>query len=340
MDITTTYLGKKLRSPLVASASPLSESVDNIKQMEDIGISAIVLYSLFEEQIEQEEFELHYHLEHGTESFAEALSYFPEPDEFKTGTEGYLEHIHYAKEAVDIPIIASLNGNSIGSWTHFAKEIQQAGADALELNIYDIPTALDLSGSEVEASYIKIVESVKQAVDIPVAVKLSPYYSNMANMAKRYSEAGADALVLFNRFYQPDINLETLEVTPNVRLSTAQAMRLPLRWIALLYGRVEVDFAATSGVHSAEDVIKLLMVGANVTMMASALLRYGIDHNRVIEEGIKQWMEENEYESIDLMQGSMSQKNMRNATAYERAQYMRAISTIPDEALASYKFRT
>jgi dihydroorotate dehydrogenase (fumarate) len=340
MDLTTSYLGKKLHTPLVASASPLSESIDNIKKLEDAGIGAIVMYSLFEEQIEQEEFELHYHMEHGTESFAEALSYFPETEGFKSGTEGYLEHIHYAKSAVDIPIIASLNGNSLGGWTDFAELIQEAGADALELNIYDIPTDMDLPGSEVEDNYIKIVESVKEVIDIPVAVKLSPYYSNMANMAKRYAEAGADALVLFNRFYQPDINLETMEVVPNVRLSTAQALRLPLRWIAILHGKIDVDFAATSGVHDAEDVIKLLMVGANVTMMASALLRHGIDHVRVIETGVKKWMEENEYDSINLMQGSMSQKNMRNATAYERAQYMRAISTIPDEALASFKFRT
>lgn len=341
MDITTTYLGKTLRSPLVASASPVSENIDNIKQLEDVGIGAVVLYSLFEEQIEQEEFELHYHLEHGTESFAEALSYFPEPDEFKSGTEGYLEHIQNAKEAVDVPIIASLNGNSIGGWTDFAERIEQAGADALELNIYDIPTDMDRSGADIEESYTRIVKSVKSAVDIPVAVKISPYYSNMAYMAKRYKEAGADALVMFNRFYQPDINLETLEVIPNLRLSTEQALRLPLRWIAILYDRLDyLDFAATSGVHGAEDVVKLLMVGANVTMMASALLRHGIDHVRTVEEGLLRWMEEHEYESVSLMQGSMSQKNMRAATAYERSQYMRAISTIPEEALASFKYRT
>jgi dihydroorotate dehydrogenase (fumarate) len=339
MDLKTTYLGQELRTPLVASASPVSENVDNIKRLEDAGIGAVVLYSLFEEQIEQEEFELHYHMEHGTESFAEALSYFPEPSDFKTGTEGYLDHIRSAKEAVDIPIVASLNGNSLGGWTDFAKQIEEAGADALELNIYDIPTDINQSGADVEDAYLKIVKSVKNAINIPVAVKLSPYYSNMANMAKGYADAGADALVMFNRFYQPDINLETLEVTPNVRLSTAQAMRLPLRWIAILHGRVDVDFAATSGVHTPEDVIKLLMVGANVTMMASALLRNGIDYVREMEQGVLRWMEENEYDSVSLMQGSMSQKNMRNATAFERAQYMRAISTIPEEALASFKFR-
>jgi dihydroorotate dehydrogenase (fumarate) len=339
MDLKTTYLGQELRTPLVASASPVSENVDNIKRLEDAGIGAVVLYSLFEEQIEQEEFELHYHMEHGTESFAEALSYFPEPSDFKTGTAGYLDHIRSAKEAVDIPIVASLNGNSLGGWTDFAKQIEEAGADALELNIYDIPTDINQSGADVEDAYLKIVKSVKNAINIPVAVKLSPYYSNMANMAKGYADAGADALVMFNRFYQPDINLETLEVTPNVRLSTAQAMRLPLRWIAILHGRVDVDFAATSGVHTPEDVIKLLMVGANVTMMASALLRNGIDYVREMEQGVLRWMEENEYDSVSLMQGSMSQKNMRNATAFERAQYMRAISTIPEEALASFKFR-
>jgi len=333
MDLTTTYLGKTLKSPLVASASPLSKEIDGIKKMEDAGASAIVLFSLFEEQLIQEQRELHYHTTHHNEAYAEALSYFPEPDEFKVGPDGYLEHIRRAKVAVDVPVIASLNGNTIGGWTDFAKLIEAAGADGLELNIYDIPTDIHLTGTQVEANYINIVKAIKSTVNIPVAVKLSPYFSNMANMANQLAEAGADGLVLFNRFYQPDIDLETLEVKPNVLLSTPQALRLPLRWIAILYGRVDVDFAATSGVHTGEDVIKLLMAGANVTMMASALLRNGISHITDIEEQIRHWMEENEYESVDQMQGSMSQQHSPDPGGFERAQYIRTVSSIPAELL-------
>ena len=239
MDLTTNYLGLKLRSPLVVSASPLSEDIDNIKRMEDAGASAVVLYSLFEEQLRQDRLELHQHLEQGTESFAEALTYFPEPDEFHLGPEEYLKHIAAAKKATRIPIIASLNGSSVGGWTEYAKQIQQAGADALELNIYYIPTDMNLTGAEVEETYLDILKAVKAKVTIPVAVKLSPFFSNFANMAKRLDQAGANGLVLFNRFYQPDIDLETLEVKPNILLSTPMAMRLPLRWIALLYGKLQ-----------------------------------------------------------------------------------------------------
>lgn len=332
MDLTTRYLGMDLRSPLVVSASPLSEEIDNIKRMRDAGAAAVVLYSLFEEQIAQEQHALHHHLTHGTESYAEALSYFPEPDFFHVGPAGYLEHIRQAKEAVDIPIIASLNGSSLDGWTDFAFQIEQAGADALELNVYRIPTDTTLTGAEIEADVVRIVKAVKAVVNIPVAVKLSPYYSNMANMARQLDNAGANGLVLFNRFYQPDIDLEALEVKPNVLLSTPQALRLPLRWIAILYGRIKADLAATSGIHQAEDALKVLMTGASVTMMASALMKHGIEHLSAVETGILRWMEEHEYDSVKQMQGSMSQMKMGgNATAFERAQYMQAVSTLPPD---------
>jgi dihydroorotate dehydrogenase (fumarate) len=325
MDLTTTYLGMKLRTPLVPSASPLSEEIDSIRRMEDAGASAVVLSSLFEEQILLDRYELHHHLTHGAESFAEALTYVPEPDEIRLGAEDYLERIRKAKEAVAIPIIASLNGVSIGGWTDYANLIQEAGADALELNIYYIPTDPTLSGAEVEQTYLDILTMVKSLVTIPVAVKLSPFFSNLANMARRLDEAGADGLVLFNRFYQPDIDLDSLTVRPNVILSTPHALRLPLRWIAILYGRVRADLAATSGVHTAQDVVKMLMAGADVTMLCSVLLRHGVGHIRSIEQGLRQWMEDREYESVGQMRGSMSQIHCANPGEFERAQYVRAL---------------
>lgn len=331
MDLSTDYLGMELRTPLVASASPLSETISGIRRLEDAGAAAVVLYSLFEEQLRLEQLELHHHTTFGTESFAEALDYFPEPEEYKTGPDQYLEHIANAKQAVDIPIIASLNGSSLGGWTDFAKKIEQAGADALELNLYSIPTSINISGERIEENDLEIVSAIREQINIPIAVKLSPFYSNMANMAKRFSEAGANALVMFNRFYQPDIDLEVFEVTPNVLLSTPQAMRLPMRWIAILYGRVKVDFAATSGIHQPQDAVKMLLVGANITMMASALLRNGVDHIQTMEAGLGIWMQENEYESVRQMQGSLSQTNSPDPSAFERAQYMRAISSLPQE---------
>ncbi|MEZ4670595.1 MAG: dihydroorotate dehydrogenase-like protein [Anaerolineae bacterium] len=333
MNLSTTYLGLQLRSPLVASASPLSEKIDNIKRLEDAGAGAVVIYSLFEEQLRREQLALHFHTTYGTESHAEALSYFPEPQEFHTDSRGYLEHIRKAKASTNIPIIASLNGTTLGSWVKFANQIQEAGADALELNLYNIPTDLDVPGSQVEQTDIDIVTAVAQAIQIPVAVKLSPYFSNMANMAKRFSGAGAKGLVLFNRFYQPDIDMEALEVVPNVLLSTPQSLRLPLRWIAILFKRVEVDFAATSGIHNGEDAAKLLLVGANVTMMASALLKNGIGHLKVVEQGLREWMEKHEYESVTQMRGALSQIHSESPAAFERAQYLKAISHYPTEAL-------
>jgi dihydroorotate dehydrogenase (fumarate) len=266
-------------------------------------------------------------LTQGIDSFAEALSYFPEPEQFHLGPEGYLNHIHSAKQVVGIPIIASLNGTTAGGWTKFAKQIEQAGADALELNIYYIPTDTKLSGAEVEQTYVDIVKAVKGVVAIPVAVKLSPFFNNMANMAKRLDDAGADALVLFNRFYQPDIDLEELAVQPSVILSTPQALRLPMRWIAILFGRIDADLAATSGIHHGPDALKMLMAGADVTMLCSTLLAHGIEYIRTIETEMSHWMEEHWYESVHQLKGSLSQMRCPDPSTFERAQYMRALTT-------------
>lgn len=325
VDLTTKYLGQRLRSPLVVSASPLSRDVESICHMEEAGASAVVLYSLFEEQLRQEELDLDYHLANGTDSFPESLTYFPKPSEFYSGPEEYLDHIRKAKAATRIPIIASLNGSTLGGWTKFAAEIERAGADAIECNIYSIPTDADKTAQDIENTYLEILRAVKSTVTIPVAMKLAPFFSNLANVAHRLDEAGADALVLFNRFYQPDIDLEALEIRPNVLLSTPQALRLPLTWIGILYGRIKADLAATSGVHDAEDVIKLLMVGAHVTMLSSALMRHGINHLRHVERELRDWLEEHEYQSVAQMQGSLSQLKCPNPEAFERAQYMRAV---------------
>jgi len=329
MNLTTTYLGHKLRTPLVPSASPLSEKIDNIKRMEDAGAPALVFHSLFEEQVRQDRRELQYYLDQGTESYAEALTFFPEHAEFKVGPEAYLEHIARAKAAVSIPIIGSLNGSTFGGWMKYAQQIAEAGADALELNIYSIPSDPEKSAEDIEASYLTILASVKAQLKIPVALKLSPYFTNFAQFARRADQAGANALVLFNRFYQPDIELETLEISPNVLLSTPMAMRLPMRWIAMLYGRIGANLAATSGIHRATDALKMLMAGADVTMLCSVLLRRGIEHIKVIEREMREWMEEHEYESVEQLKGSMSQKNCPDPSAFERAQYMRALATYP-----------
>ena len=328
MDLSTTYMKMRLSTPLVASASPLSRELDGIRRLEDAGASAIVLYSLFEEQLRQESLELEHHLNAGTESFSESLTYFPQAFEFATGPEGYLNHIAKAKAAVSVPIIASLNGATLGGWTDFARKIEQAGADAIECNIYFIPTDMDVPGEQVEKNYLEIVRAVRSSVRIPVAIKLSPFFSNMANMAKRIDEAGADALVLFNRFYQPDIDLEELELKPSVVLSTPQALRLPLTWVGILYGKIQASLAATSGIHETEDVVKLLMAGADVTMMCSSLLRHGVNHLREVARGLRDWMEVHEYESVRQMQGSMSQIKCADPGGFERAQYMQAVSSL------------
>lgn len=335
MDLTTTYLGLNLRSPLVPSAAqPLTEEIDNIKRLEDAGAGAVVLHSIFAEQLRIEQYELHHHTTYGTESFAEALTYFPEPDEYKVGPETYLEHIQKAKEMVKIPIIASLNGAALGQWVDFSKQIQEAGADALELNIYSIPTDMHKTGAQVEEEYIEIVEAVRADVTIPVTVKLSPYFSNMANMAARLQKAGANGLVLFNRFMQEDINPDELEVWPHLVLSNVQESLLPMRWIALLYGRIQADMAATSGIQKGHDVVKLLMAGAKVTHVCSPLLRHGIPYLAEIEKELVHWMEEHEYESVQQMIGTMSQMNVADESAYERAQYMKVIQSFtPEKAI-------
>jgi dihydroorotate dehydrogenase (fumarate) len=286
-----------------------------------------VLFSLFEEQIRLEREALFHHLTYGAESYAEALSYFPEPQQYHAGPDQYLNLIRRAKQAVNMPVIASLNGASTGGWVSFAQQMQQAGADALELNIYYIPTDFHLSGAQVEQTYVDILKAVKSVVTIPVAVKLSPFFSSMAHMAKQLDQAGADALVLFNRFYQPDIDLEALEIRPNVLLSTPQALRLPLRWIAILYGHIQANLAATSGIHTAEDALKVLMAGASVAMMTSALLKHGIGHMRTVENDLRQWLESHEYYSVNQLRGSLSQLHSEDPSAFERAQYMRALNT-------------
>ncbi|MCX7879368.1 MAG: dihydroorotate dehydrogenase-like protein [Ignavibacteria bacterium] len=330
MDLKTKYLGLTLKSPLVASASPLTEDLKGIQKLEDAGASAVVLPSIFEEQIRAEQLNLFYHTTQGTYAYAESLTYFPEMKEYRFASEQYLELIRKAKEKVNIPIIASLNGATLGGWIEFAKKIEQAGADALEMNIYFIPTDLDLSGNDIENTYIEIVKSVKSNVNIPIAVKLSPFFSNFANMAKRIVEAGANALVLFNRFYQPDVDLENLEVKPSITLSTSHANRLPMRWIAILKHKLNCDFAATSGIHTSDDVVKMLLVGANVTMLCSALLKNGVFYLLQLERELIEWMVEHEYSSVQEMIGVMSREKASNPNVYERAQYVRAIT--------SYKF--
>lgn len=326
MDLSTNYLGLHLKNPIVPSASPLSRSLDSMKRLEDAGAAAIVMYSLFEEQIAHEAAELNHYLSYGTESFAESLTYFPEAEVYNLGPDEYIELLHKAKQSLSIPVIGSLNGISSGGWIEYAKKIEQAGADAIELNVYYIPTDPELTGQEVEDRYLEVLHAVTQEVKIPIAMKLSPFFSSMANMAKRLDTAGAKGLVLFNRFYQPDIDLETLEVVPSVLLSTPMAMRLPLRWIAVLYGKVKANLAATSGIHTAQDVIKMLMAGADVTMMCSALLKHGPGHLTTVLAEVRQWMLEHEYVSVSQMKGSMSQKSVADPAAFERANYMKALN--------------
>jgi dihydroorotate dehydrogenase (fumarate) len=327
MDLTTRYLGLKLKNPLIASASPLSEDIDNFLRLEDAGASCIVHHSLFEEQILKEIFEADYYQTFGTESFAESLSYFPKPSQFHLGPEEYCNHIRLAKKRVAIPIIASLNGHTPGGWTKYAQCMEEAGADALELNIYFLATNFKDTAAKVENNYVEILRAVKDAVKIPVAVKLSPYFSAMANMAQQLDTAGAQGLVLFNRFYQPDIDLENLEIVPNLVLSSRHEMRVPLRWIAILYGHIKADMAATTGIQNAEDVLKMMMAGAKAVMLCSILLREGISHISKIQREMIAWMQEKGYESIGQMQGSMSQKLCTNPETFERANYMKVLKS-------------
>ncbi len=327
MDLSTTYLGLKLKNPLVPSSSPLTRHLDNLKKMEDAGAAAIVLYSLFEEQINQESHTLDAYLTQGVESYAEATSYFPEATEYQTGPDVYLNHIRQAKESLEIPIIASLNGVSTGGWVRYARDIQDAGADALELNVYYLPTDLFMTSGEVERLYLDILADVRSVVNIPIAMKLSPYFSSIANMAHRLTVAGADGLVLFNRFYQPDLDLDNLEVVPNLKLSSSTELRLPLRWIAILHGRLRADLALTTGVHTVTDVLKGVAAGAAVTMLASELLKNGINRLMVLRQGVEAWLVEREYESLAQLRGSLSQMNCAEPAAFERANYMRVLSS-------------
>ena len=327
MDLSTTYMGLKLKNPLVAGASPLSSEVSAAKALEDAGAAAVVLESLFEEQIDHEANEIDHFLTYGTESFAEATSYFPRMDDYRRGPEEYLEHIRRVKNTLSIPVIASINGVSKGGWINVARKMEEAGADGLELNIYFIPTNPDMSGAEVETDYLEALKAVKAAVKIPVAIKLGPYFSNMANMAKKLDGAGANALVLFNRFYQPDIDLDTLEVKPNLVLSTSVANRLALRWIAILYGHIEADMAATNGIHTHEDVIKMIMAGACATQMCAALYKNGVPHLSKVLKALQGWMEEHEYESVAQMRGSISQNRCAQPAAFERANYIKTLTS-------------
>lgn len=327
MDLSTKYMGLKLKNPIVPSASPLSKSLDSVKQLEDAGAAAIVCYSLFEEQITHDAHELDYYLTHGINSYPEALTYFPDKEDYNLGPDEYLNHISRMKSSIHIPVIGSLNGISTGGWIKYAKLIEQAGADGIELNIYYIPTDVDLPGYEIENMYVNVLEAVKESVNIPVAIKLSPHFSSFANMAKRLDDAGADALVMFNRFYQPDFDLENLEIVPHLLLSSNYEMRLPLRWIAILYRKIHASMAATSGIHSAEDVIKIMMAGGDAAMLCSELLRQGPVRITEILSDIISWMQVREYESITQMKGSMSQKSVSEPAAFERANYMKVLNS-------------
>ncbi len=333
VDLTTSYLGLELKNPLVASASPLSQKVETVRQLEQAGVSAVVMYSLFEEQITYDSLRLDRDLSQGTYSFPEALTYLPDLysysdlNQYSIGPDEYVENLHKLKEAVEIPIIGSLNGVTNGGWIEYAGKIEQAGADALELNIYNLATDPALSSLVIENEYLELVRSIRASIDIPIAIKLSPFFTNLPNFAQRLVEAGVNGLVLFNRFYQPDFDLEELEVVPSLVLSNSQELRLPLRWIAILYGRIAADFALTSGIHTAEDLLKATMAGANVSMIASTLLKYGVAHVKDILEGTQAWMIEHEYESITQMKGSMSQQAVAEPAAFERANYIKVLSS-------------
>ncbi len=327
MDISTRYMGLSLKNPVVPSASPLSQSVSSIRRLEDAGAGAVTIYSLFEEQIDMEALSLHHFLERGADSYAEALTYFPQQEDFRATPDSYLNLISKAKESVDIPVIASLNGVTAGGWTSWARNMQEAGADALELNIYYIPVDAQVRAGDVEQTYVDILTEVKRNVTIPVAMKLSPFFTAFPGFAQRLDQAGADSLVLFNRFYQPDLDLDELAVVPNLILSTPAELRLPLRWIAILYGHLGCSLALTSGIHSSADALKAVAAGADVANVCSVLLKEGVGKLTEIVSGMEQWLEEHEYESLTQMKGSLSQRNCPEPQAFERANYMKILNT-------------
>ncbi len=327
VDLTTTYLGLKLKNPLVAAASPLSEKVETVKKLEAAGFAAVVMYSLFEEQIIHESLELDHYLFYGSEASPEFSSFYPQSGTYTLQPDVYIATLAKIKKEVHIPVIASLNGVSTGGWIKYARKMQDAGADALELNLYYLPTDTELAGSKLEDSYVTLVQDICKSVKLPVSVKLSPFFTSIPNIAKRLAEAGARGLVLFNRFYQPDLDLENLEVVPNLHLSDSQELRLPLRWIAILYSRIQADLALTSGIHSGEDVIKTMMAGASAAMLASEVLKNGIDRATQILEEVTKWMGDHEYVSISQMKGALSQKNVKEPAAFERANYMKVLNS-------------
>lgn len=327
VDLSTTYMGLKLKNPLIAASTPFSEKPETAQQLEKAGVAAIVMHSLFEEQIIRQSMELDHFLTAGTESFAESLTYLPDMGRYSIGPENYLDQVRKLKKALKIPVIASLNGVSSGGWIDYAQKIEQAGADALELNLYFLPTSIKMTSAEVEDNYVKLVKDIRNKVKFPLAVKLSPFFTAIPNLCQRLTEAGANGLVLFNRFYQPDIDLETLEVVPNLVLSSTPEMRVPLRWIGIMYNRVKVDFGLTSGVQTAHDAIKAVLVGASSVLIASVILKHGVDRITKMVSEMQTWMKEHEYESIKQMLGSVSQSAVQEPAAYERANYMRVLGS-------------
>ncbi|GAP22287.1 dihydroorotate dehydrogenase-like protein [Leptolinea tardivitalis] len=333
IDLTTQYLGLELNNPLIASSSPLSKKADTVKKMEDAGISAVVMYSLFEEQITHESLALNYFLERGTHSFAEAATFFPDLDHYNVGPEEYLSLIQKIKSSVSIPVIGSLNGISNAGWVRYARNIEQAGADALELNMYHIPTDVDLAGRDLEKDYIDLVKEIRKQVRIPLAVKISPFFTSIPYMAGKFVQSGANGLVMFNRFFQPDFDIDTLDVVPTLQLSTSNDLRLPLRWTAILYGRIKADLAITGGVHTVEDVIKSIMAGASSVMLASEILEKGTRRITELNSQLLDWFEKNEYQSVRQMRGSMSQQNVSDPAAFERGNYMKALTSFDNRIL-------
>ncbi len=327
VDLSTHYLGFKLKNPIVAASSPLTQKAETARQLEQAGVSAIIMHSLFEEQIIHESIKLHNDLIRGTESYAEALTYLPDYGQYSVGPETYLDALRKIKQAVSVPVFGSLNGVSTGGWIDYATRIEDAGADALELNIYYLATDPDLSAAELEDSYVQLVSDVRRRVQLPLAVKLSPFFTALPHFARRLAQAGANGVVLFNRFYQPDFDLEELEVVPNLVLSNSNEMRLPLRWIAILYGRVAADLAMTGGVHTSQDVLKAMMSGAKVTAITSEFLQHGVDRVPQMLSEIEDWMIQREYISIEQMQGSMSQQAVAEPASFERANYMKVLSS-------------
>ncbi len=331
INLTTKYMGLQLKNPLVVSACPLCGDADTLKRLEDAGAAAAVLPSLFEEQIVHDEQEVNKLYEYQTESFAESLSYFPSMNSYNTGTKEYLDLLETAKSKVKMPLIGSLNGASVGGWTSYAKSMVDAGADAIELNVYFIPTDPQMTALDVEKMYAELVASVKDSISVPLAVKIGPYFSSMPSLLQRISAAGADAMVLFNRFLEPDIDLDTLQVAPNLVLSSRHELRLALRWIAILRDQTDISLAATGGVHFADDVIKALLAGADIVQMATALLRYGPPYIKKLLEEVERWLEEHEYAAVEQMKGSLSRGNSPDPSAFERANYMKALTSFTSE---------